>query len=325
MKFVKLVLFLVLGLAATAACAQAPYPNRPVRIFVTFPPGGSTDLIARVISAPLAERLGKPVLVENRPGASGAIAAEVVAKSPPDGHTLLVAPTSSVMGLNPLLIPNLPYDPKDFAFITLLVTSPFLVAVSPAAMPGVNTLPQLIASIKQKGTSVPFGSGGYLSGMHLAGELFKSLTGLNMTHVPYKGNGPALSDLAGGQIPIAFVDLGSTGPFVKSGRIKILALAIKQRSALAPDLPTAAELGLPGWEAVGSFGLVTPVGTPPEVIRRLNTEVTAILRLPDVRERILATGNEPAPGTPEEHAAFTAHEVAKWTKVFKDAGLKPER
>ncbi len=325
MKIHKLFCCVLLCALAAAAWAQAPYPNRPVRIFVTFPPGGSTDLIARIFSPPLAERLGKPVVVENRPGASGAIAAEIVAKSPPDGHTLLVAPTSSVMGLNPLLIPNLPYDPKDFAFITLLVTSPFLVAVSPTVMPGVNTLPQLIAAIRQKGGPVPFGSGGYLSGMHLAGEFFKSLTGLNMTHVPYKGNGPALSDLAGGQIPIAFVDLGSTGPFVKAGRIKIVALAIKQRSALAPDLPTAAESGLPGWEAVGSFGLVTPVGTPQPVIRRLNTEVTSILRMPDIRERILATGNEPAPGTPEEHAAFTAHEVAKWTKVFKDAGLKPEQ
>ncbi len=315
---------LILALCAGLASAQSGYPNRPVRVLVTFPPGGSTDLVARIFSPPLSERLGKPVLVENRPGASGAIAAEVVAKAPPDGHVLLVSPTSSVMGLNVILIPNLPYDPKDLAPITLLVTSPFIVAVNPAKTP-VSSVRELIAMIKAQSQDVPFASGGNLSGMHLAGELFKSLTGSKMIHVPYKGNGPALQGLAGGELPVAFVDLGSTGPLAKAGRIKVLAIAAKQRTPLAPDIPTAAESGLEGWEALGSFGLVTTAGTPAEVIHRLNAEVSAILRMPDVRDRILATGNEPLPGTPEEYGNFAKSEVAKWTKVIKDAGIKLEQ
>jgi tripartite-type tricarboxylate transporter receptor subunit TctC len=306
------------------AFAQSGYPNRNIRLLVTFPPGGSTDLVARVLSAPLGERLGRPVVVENRPGASGAIAAEVVTKAQPDGHTLLVAGTSSVLGLNLVLLPNLQYDPKDLVPITLLVTSPFIVATSPETMPNVHTVRDLIAAIKAKG-DMSFGSGGNASGMHLAGEYFKSLAGLNMTHIPYKGNGPAIQAVAAGQLPVAFVDLGSTSGLIKSGRIRVLAIAAAKRTTLNPDIPTAAETGLPGWEALGSFGLVTTIGTPRPVIDRLNAEVTSILKLPDVRERILATGNEPAPTTPEEFASFAKGEVAKWTRVIKQANIKIEQ
>lgn len=309
-----------LGLAQQGAA----YPNRPLRMLVTFPPGGSTDLIARMISPPLGERLGRPVIVENRPGASGAIAAEVVAKAPPDGHVLMVAGTSTVMGLNVILIPNLPYDPKDLAPITLLVRSPFIIAINTSMLP-VGSIKEMVALLKTKPQQTPFASGGNLTGMHLAGEYFRSLAGLNMLHVPYKGNGPALSDVSGGQVPIAFVDLGSTGPFRKSDRVKILAVADKQRAAVAPDIPTSAEAGLPGWEAIGSFGLVTTTGTPADTIQRLHAEVTRILRLPDIRERILVTGNEPAPMTPDEFGAFAKSEVAKWTRVIKESGIKIEQ
>ena len=306
------------------AIAQQPgssYPNRPVRMIVTFPPGGSSDLIARIISPPLSERLGKAVVVENRPGASGAIGAEVVAKAPPDGHVLMIAGTSSVMGLNSLLIPNLPYDPKDLAPITLLVTSPFIIAINPSMLPA-GSVKELLALLKAKPQQISFGSGGNFSGMHLAGEYFKGIFGLDLQHVGYKGNGPALSDLSGGQIPMVFVDLGSTGPFVKLGRIKILAVAASKRSPLAPDIPTTAEAGLPAWEALGSFGLFTTAGTPPDSINRVNAEVTRILRLPDVRDRILVTGNEPAPTTPEEFGNFIKSEVAKWIRVIKESGTK---
>ena len=311
-------------LAAGAVQAQTAYPSRPVRMVVTFPTGGSSDLIARIISPPLSDRLGKPVLVENRPGASGVIGAEVVAKAPPDGHTLLVAGTSSVMGLNSVLIPNLPYDPKELAPITRLVTSPFIIAVNTSMLP-VGSVKELLALLKAKPQILSFGSGGNFSGMHLAGENFKAMFKLDLQHVGYKGNGPALADLAGGQIPIAFTDLGSTGPYLKSGRIKILAVAASQRSALAPDLPTIAEAGLPTWEALGSFGLITTAGTPVAVINRINAEVTRILRQPDVRERILATGNEPAPNTPEEFASFINSEIVKWTRVIKESGIKMEQ
>ncbi len=319
----RFVATLLLALGASTALAQQ-YPSRPVRILVTFPPGGSTDLVARILAPHLGERFGRPFLVENRPGASGAIAAEVVTKAPPDGHTLLVAGTSSVLGLNKVLLPNLPYDPKDLVPITLLVTSPFIVATSPDMLPNVHNVRELIAAIKAKG-EMTFGSGGPASGMHLAGEYFKSLAGLNMVHVPYKGNGPAIQAVAAGQLPVAFVDLGSTSTLIKSGRIRVLAIAAAKRTALNPELPTAAESGLPGWEALGSFGLVTTIGSPQEVIQRLSVETGAILRMPDVRERILATGNEPAPTTPEEFAAFAKSEVAKWSGVIQQAGIKVEQ
>ena len=311
------------ALAGAPAHSQSSYPNRPVRMLVAFPPGGSSDVIARNISPLLSERLGKPFVVEYRPGASGAIAAQVTAKAPPDGHILMIAGTSTVMGLNSVLIPDLPYDPKELAPITLLVTTPFVVAVNPSMLP-VGSVKDLLALLKAKPQPVSFGSGGNFSGMHLAGEYFKKIFGLDIQHVGYKGNGPALTDVAGGQIPMAFVDLGSVGPFMKSGRVKILAVAAKQRSALAADIPTTAEAGLPVWEALGSFGLFTTAGTPPDTINRVAAEVGRILRLPDIRERILVTGSEPAPTTPDEFTGFINSEVAKWVRVIRESGIKLE-
>lgn len=308
--------------ASMAAQAQA-YPTKPVRIIVTFAPGGSSDTVARLISPRLSERLGQPIVIENRPGGGGSIGADMVAKSAPDGYTLVVGAQGG-LALNTIFYPKLPYDPlKDFAPITLLVKSPFVVLVNPAVMP-VRSVAELIASLKtQRGT--PFASGGTGSGMHLAGELFKLMANLDMTHVPYKGNGPALTDLAGGQLPLAFTDLGSTPAFLKSGRVRALAVTSKERTPLAPEIPSATEAGLPGWVAFGWFGLAAPAGTPRAVINRLNAETTAVLRQSDVRERILATYNEPSPTTPEEFGSFIRAEIASWSKVIREAGVKIEQ
>ncbi len=312
-------LFTVAMMGATTAGAQI-YPSKSVRLVVTFPPGGSSDTIARLVAPKLGERLGQPVIVDNRPGGGGSIGADMVAKSAPDGYTLVVGAAGG-LALNVVIYPKLPYDPaKDFSPITLLVTSPFIVAVHPSNTQ-VTTLKELIANIKAK-PGQPFASGGTGTGMHLAGELFKLMLAADMTHVPYKGNGPALIDLAGGQVPMAFTDLGSTPPFAKSGRIRILAVASAKRSALAPEVPSAAEAGLPGWEALGWFGVAAAAGMPQPIVQRLNSEITAILRQPDMRERILATGNEPAPTTPEEFGTFIREEISRWGKVVKDSGQR---
>jgi tripartite-type tricarboxylate transporter receptor subunit TctC len=319
----RVIASILLTAFAGAACAQAnpqAFPSKPLRMLIHFPPGGATDIVGRIISAPLATRLGQPVVVENRPGANGAIAAEVTVKAPPDGHTLLIAGTSSVMGLNEVMMPNLPYKVSDLTSITRLVTSPFIVAVNTSMLP-VSSLRELVAALKAKPRQ-PFGSGGNGSGMHLAGEYFRMLAGVDIFHVPYKGNGPAMADVSAGQLPIAFVDLGSTAAYQKSTRVKILAVAAKERSPMAPDIPSAAESGLPAWDALGSFGLVTSSGTPRPIIMRLNKEVTEILNLPDIRTRILATNNEPAPTSPEEYDAFIKAEVTKWNKVIKEADIK---
>ncbi len=317
----RLVLSIVFALSAGAACAQS-YPTHPLRMLIHFPPGGATDIVGRIVSPPLAERLGQPVLVENRPGANGAIAAEIATKAPPDGYTLLIAGTTSVLGLNEVIYPNLPYRISDLASITRLVTSPFIVAVNTSMLP-VSSLTELIAALKQK-PHQPFGDGGNGSGMHLAGEYFRALAGVDIYHVSYKGNGPAMVDVSGGQIPMAFVDLGSTSAYKKSTTVKVLAVAAKNRAAMAPDIPTAAESGLPGWEALGSFGLVTRTGAPRPIIMRLNKEMTEILNTPDIRARILATNNEPAPSTPEEYDAFIKSETGKWVKVMKESNITVE-
>jgi tripartite-type tricarboxylate transporter receptor subunit TctC len=209
---------------------------------------------------------------------------------------------------------------KDLAPITLLVTSPMIIAINPSMLP-VNSIKELIPLLKSK-PGIALGSGGTASGMHLAGELFKLMVAADMTHVPYKGNAPALNDLMGGQVPIAFTDLGSATRFIKSGRLRVLAVASAKRSANAPDIPTAAESGLPGWEALGSFGLFAPAGTPTVIVQRLNAEVTTLLRRPDIVERILATGNEPAPMTVDEYNRFIATEIPRWNKVARDSGAK---
>ncbi len=320
-QVVRVLCAVVLAGAACQAASQA-YPSKPVHIVVNFPPGGSSDAIARIVSPMLADRLGKAIVVDNRPGGGngrGNIGATFVASSAPDGYTLLISgvPIFYTLSTAPDVPP--PYElGKDFAPITRLITSPMVIAVNPDKLP-VNSIKELLPVLKSR-SGVAFGSGGKGSGMHLAGEQFKQLSGVDITHVPYKGNGPALNDLLAGQIPIAFIDLGSATRFIKSGRVRVLALASAQRSALAPEIPTAAESGLPGWEALGSFGLFGPGGLPVAIVRRLNAEVSAVLTRPDIRERILATGNEPAPMTPEDFANFLATDMKRWVKMARDSG-----
>jgi tripartite-type tricarboxylate transporter receptor subunit TctC len=318
----------LLCVLAGTTMAQAPIPasgyaNKAIRIVVTFPPGGSSDTIGRIIGQKLSERLGQPVIIDNRPGGGGSIGVDAVVRAAPDGYTLVLGAAGG-LALNTVLYKKLPYDPtKDLALITRLVTSPMIVAINPA-LARVASVQELVAMIKAKPGPTAFASGGTGTGMHLAGELFKVITASKMFHVPYKGNGPALTDLIGGQVPIAFTDFGSTPPFTKGGRVKVLAIASPTRSRLAPDVPSAPEAGLPRWEALGWLGLAAPAGTPPEIVNRLYAEVTAILRQPDVIEKILATGNEPAPMTPEEFGNYIRSEIARWGKIVAVSGIPLE-
>jgi len=318
----------LLCLSAGTAAAQTPnsaaaYPNKAIRIIVTFPPGGSSDTVGRIIGQKLSEKLGQPVIIENRPGGGGSIGVDAVVKAAPDGYTLVLGAAGG-LALNTILYKKLPYDPTtDLAPITRLVTSPMIVAINPALTP-VASVQELVALIRAKPGQLAFASGGTGTGMHLAGELFKVMSASNMFHVPYKGNGPALTDLIGGQVPIAFTDFGSTPPFTRGGRVKVLAVASPTRSRLAPDVPSATEAGLAGWEALGWFGFAAPAGTPPEIVNKLSAEVTAILRQPEVVEKILATGNEPAPMTPEEFGNYIRSEIARWGKVVAASGIPIE-
>ncbi len=318
---VRVLCAMVLAGVALQAASQA-YPSKPVRIVVNNAPGGSSDAVARILSPILAERLGKPIVVDNRPGGGdgrGNIGATVVANAAPDGHTLLIASVPIFYNLStaPGLPP--PYElGKDFAAITRLITTPMAIAVNSDKLP-VQSIKELLPLLKA-GSGFAYGSGGKGSGMHLAGELFKQLSGIDITHVPYKGSGPSLNDLIAGQIPIVFIGLGSATPSIKSGRVRVLAVASAQRSALAPEIPTGAESGLPGWEALGSFGLFGPGGLPVAIVQRLNAEVTTALNRADIRERILATRNEPAPMPPEDYARFLTTEMTRWGKMARDSG-----
>ena len=318
----RLLAAFALAFGAGHAAAQA-YPVKPVRIVITFPPGGSSDLIGRLVAPQLADKFGQPFVIDNRGGGGGMIGAEHVARAAPDGYTLLIAAGGGLTLGYAIHGPKMPYDPlKDFAPITLLVTSPMIVSVNPSQTP-VSSIKELLAVIRAK-PGIPFGSGGQGTGMHLAGEYFRQLAGVDMLHVPYKGNGPALNDVMSGQVPMAFTDLGSAVRFIKSGRLRVLAVASATRSATAPEIPTAAESGLPGWESLGSFGLLAPAGTPAAVLQRLNAETGTALRKPDIREKILATGNEPAPMTLEEYGKFLRNDYARWVKVVKESGQKFE-
>ena len=318
---VRILALAFLACVAAAASAQT-WPVKPVRIVVTFPPGGSSDTVTRIVAPRLGERLGQTVVVENRPGAGGGIGADLVAKSAPDGYTLLVGAQGG-LALNTIFYPSLPYDPvKDFAPITLLVTSPFTVLVNPAVTP-VASAQDLVALLKTK-RGTPYASGGTGSGMHLAGELFRLIAAVDISHVPYKGNAPAIVDLIGGQVPVAFADLGSVSSQLRSGRVRALAVASAERTQLAPEVPSATEAGMPEWKAVGWFGLVAPAATPRAIVGRLNAETTAILRQADMRERILATYNEPSPTTPGEFGDFIRSEIATWSKVIRESGIRIE-
>jgi tripartite-type tricarboxylate transporter receptor subunit TctC len=308
------------ALAGLPAAGAADFPTRPLRIIVGFPPGGATDLVARIIAPRLGESLKQQVIVDNRAGANGTIGAEIAARSTPDGYNLHLA-TLGALVISPS-ITRVSYDPlKDFATISMAVQlqNMFLVHPSLAA----RTIPELITLARQKPGGLNYASSGLGSPGHLAGELFKAMAKVDMTHVPYKGGGPALADLLGGHLPV-FVAVISTGvPPVKAGRAVALAVTGAKRSSALPGVPTVAETpGLKGYEASNWYGMVAPAGTPPAVIKRLQDELHAALKATEVRDALLARGIDPDTSTPEEFTAYIRSETAKWEKVIRSANLK---
>src|SRR4051812_18816583 len=313
-------LLAVFLLAASAALAQSHYPSRPLRLLVTVPPGGAADFIARLIGAKLAESLGQPVVVENRAGASGTIAAEAVARAPPDGYTLLQN-SITTHGIGPHLFDKLPYDPvKDFAPVSGLALLPLIMAVN-AGVPA-KTVPELVALAKRQ--PLNFASSGNGGAPHMAAELFKSVTGAAIVHVPYKGSGPAVTDLVGGRVQIMFDAAPSLIQHVRSGKLRVLAAASTERNRLLPDVPSLPGLGYPRVDVSLWYGLLAPAGTPRPIIDRLNRDVAKALESPDVKERLQAQGAEPMRGSPEAFAAFMRAEMAKWAPVVKAADIKAE-
>ena len=308
---------------AAAAWAQpnlSPYPSKPIRIVVPFPAGGTTDVLARAAAQKLTESLGQPVVVDNRPGAGGNIGAELVAKSAPDGYTMLMG-TVGTHAINASLYPKMPYDHvRDFAPVILVAGVPNVLVVNPS-LP-VNSVQELIAYGKANPGKLNFASSGNGTSIHLSGELFKTMTGVQMAHIPYKGSAPAIQDLAGGQVQLMFDNLPSALPLIKAGRLKALAVTSKTRAAVLPDVPTVAESGLPGFEASSWFGLLAPAGTPQPVIAKVNAEIAKWLATPEAKEKLLAQGANVAGGTPEDFARHIAAETAKWQKVVKESGAK---
>jgi len=307
-------------LFAAALPALAQYPGKPIHIVVPSAPGDGSDLTSRLIGDKLAAVLGQPVVIENKLGAGGVVGTEYAARQPADGYTLIMANAGS-HAINAALYSKLPYDPaKDFAAVALVGIAPNMMSVNPS-LP-VKSVAEFIAYAKAHPGTINYGSGGNGSSAHLSAELFKTMAGIQMNHVPYKGATPALTDLAGGQVQVMIANLPPMLPLVKAGKLRALAVTTTRRYPGLPDVPTVAESGLAGYETVAWFGLFAPAGTPKEIVSRLNREVNAIVSQPDVRERLLGMGMEPALGTPEDFAARQAADIAKWKKVVADSGAK---
>ncbi len=305
---------LLIGGTATAQ----DYPSRPVKIVVPFPAGGSNDIIARILAQKLGERTGQTFLIENRGGAGGNIGADAVATSEPDGYTLLLT-APPPLTINAALYKNLPYDPaRAFAPVSLLASVPIVLAVHPSVE--ANNVMELIALAKAKPGTLNFGSSGNGATNHLAGELLKSMTGINIVHLPYRGAAPAMNDLIAGHIPMMFDNIPAVLPQVQGKAIKAIAVAGAKRAAALPDVPTVAESGVPGFEASAWFGLVAPAKTPAAVLAKLESEVDAILKMPDVQKRFTEIGAEPANISGAAFGQFLADETAKWTKIIQSSG-----
>lgn len=310
---------LLLGLLTTSAQAQTSvWPTKPVRIVVTFPPGGAPDTLARVLADKWGQSLGQPFTVDNKPGAGGNIGSDFVAKSAADGTTLLIA-TVGTHAINPALYANMPYNHiKDFTPISFLAATPNLLVVN-NAVPA-KTVKELIALAAK--TPLTFGSSGSGTSIHLSGELFNTLAGVKMQHIPYKGRAQAVPDLLGGRITMIFDNMPSVLPLVKSGDVRAIAVTSATRSAAAPNIPTIAESGLPGFEASSWFALMAPAGLPKEVLARINAETLRVMAMPDVKEKLALLGLELAPGSPESLASYIQSETTKWARVVKESGAK---
>lgn len=313
----RLLIALLLTLPLHAALAQ--YPNRAVRMIVPFPPAGATDIVGRIVAQKLGERLGQSVVVENKPGAGGSIGSDIVAKSPADGYTLLMA-TTSTHSIGPSL-QKLPYDPiRDFAPITHVANVPNVLVVSPT-LPLAN-VKELVAYAKARPGQLNYASSGVGTIVHLNAELFKMLTGVDMVHIPYKGTALSIPDLANGSIAMLFDSLASVQPHIRAGKARPLALNSGQRSPLLPEVPTFAEAGLPAFDRYTWFGLFAPAGTPKEIVARVQAEVAAALRAQDLRERFASVGAEPVGSTPEQFVERVLSDTARWAEVIKAANVK---
>lgn len=305
-------------LAFTGFASAQTYPAKPVRVMVPYAAAGGTDILSRVVADKLGQSLGQPFLVENRPGANGVIGSEIVAKSPPDGHVLMVVVGTHV--INPYLQKHVPYDPvKDFAPVTIIATSP-MVIVAGLQQP-FGDIKSLIAYARANPAKLSIGNSE--AATMLSGELFKSMAKIDMTQVAYKGGGPLMTDVIGGHIPVGVTSLATSLQHYKSGKLRVLGVGSAKRSGAMPDVPTVGEAGLPGYEALSWYGMLAPAGTPPAVIRKLREEIRLIVANPAVHERILGLGAEPVADTPEEFAAYMRAESEKWGKVIKEVGLQP--
>ena len=310
-------LFLIL--VSSVAFAQA-WPNRPVRILVGFPAGQATDVLARMAAQRLSDATGQQFYVENRPGASGNIAFEMAAKAAPDGYTLLMA-SSGTAAINPALFGKLPFDMhKDFAPVMLMAEVPLFLVVHPS-MP-VNNVKELMAYAKVRPGKIDYASGGSGLTNHLTMEMFKAATGLHLVHIPYRGGPPAITDLIGGQVSLMFETGPGILPHVKAGKVRALAVSRGKRTAGAPDLPTVAESGVPGFDAAAWIGMLAPAGTPREIVARINAELNKGLAGAEMRDRLISMGSDPVGGSADEFGAFIKSELAKWAKVVKDSGAK---
>lgn len=313
-----------LGLAQLTAGAQTTWPAKPIRIIVPFPAGGPTDITARVLGQAIGESLKTPVIVENKAGGHGFIGVGEAAKAPADGYTLMMA-SIGTMAINPRLHEKIPYDAnKDFAPVSLVVTVPIVVVANPRVLP-VATLPELVERLKANPGKINFASAGNGGSSHLVPEYFKYRTGTFMTHIPYKGSGPAIGDVVAGQVQLMFDTLLTSTPFVKSGKLRMLGVTTAQRLPQYPDVPTVAEaLNMKDFEASSWYALYAPAGTPPDIVKRLSAEVDAALKQPAVAKRLTDLGAIPAGGTPEKLAAFQRLEQDKWGKVIQLAHVKPD-
>jgi len=304
------------------AAACAAYPDKPIHFVVPYPAGGPLDAVARLLAQKVSDRLKQPVVVDNKPGAGGNIGADLVAKSAPDGYTLLMGAVAT-HAINPTLYASIPYDAqKDFIAVTQIASTPNVLVVNPS-LP-VHDVKEFIAYAKANPGKLNFGSGSTGSAGHLAGELFKSMAGVQMTHIPYKGAAPAMNDLIGGQIQLMFDNLASSLAQVKAGKIRALAVTTAKRTPLAPDLPTIAESGLAGFDINTWFGLFVPANTPHEIVSLLHDEFVRALHEPDVREKMTAMGAEPVGSTPEQFAAYIRSEAQKYARIIKASGAKAD-
>lgn len=318
--FTSLVVVLAIGMGASVQAFAADYPDKPIRVVVPYAPGGASDVTARLLGQKMTEAWGQTVAVDNRAGANGIVALEFVAKSPADGYTILMA-NLGPNAINPAVYSKLPYDAvKDFSAVTLTTLVPNILVVNPY-LPA-RTLKEIFVLARAKPDQLSYGTGGYGSSNHLSMELMKSMTGIRITHVPYKGDVPAMTDAMAGQIAMSVPTVVAATPYVKSGKLRGIAVTSKARVRSLPDVPTVAEAAVPGFESVSWGGVMAPGGTPPAIVNRLNTEIVRILKLPDMQERLQALGAEVVGSSPAEFATYLAAEIDRWSKVAKAASVK---